>query len=258
VAPPSPELPTTATFQQYMDRGCELEFCVALDFTSSNGDPREEGSLHFSSGDTYNDYEETILAVGRAIALYSKSQEYAVWGFGAKFGGTVRHLFQCGPQPKVRGVDGILDAYRSVFHSDLIMSGPTVLMQVLQAAAVQSKRIHDCMTPSSLRYNVLLIVTDGLADEFDETRRKLAVYSNLPLSVVIVGVGHSDFRLMYQIGRPTTLSASDGGGGSHSTPRHNTSFVEFRRHQHDPTSLGEAALRDVPSQLCEYMSMRGF
>jgi len=258
VAPPSIVVATavapvpTKTFQQYVDQGCELEFCVAIDFTSSNGDPRLERSLHYQCEDTYNDYEETILAVGKAIDAYSKTQEHVVWGFGAKFGGNVRHLFQCGSDPTVKGVDGILSAYQSVFHSDLIMSGPTILMQVIQAAAVKSKRLHDQMTPNSLRYNVLLIVTDGLADEFEETRRKLAVYSEMPLSVVIVGVGRSsDFRTMYQLSYP---SASGGAGRT----RRNTSFVEFRKHQYDPAALGQAALRDIPAQLCEYMARRGF
>lgn len=85
-----------------------------------------------------NDYEETITAIGNAVAVYS--DVFSVWGFGAKFGDTTRHLFQCGPTPEVQGVEGILDAYKSVFKSDLTMSGPTVFDGVLQAAAVRARR----------------------------------------------------------------------------------------------------------------------
>lgn len=102
------------------------------------------------------------------------------------------------------------------------------------------------MDKNSLRYCVLLIVTDGLADKFEETKRKLAVYSEMPLSVVIVGVGRSDFKSMHRLCQPI------------GSARHNTSFVEFRQHQHDPSALGAAALQEVPAQLCEYMRLRGF
>lgn len=54
-----------------------------------------------------------------------------MWGFGAKFGGVTRHLFQLGNAETVHGsVEGILDAYKGIFQSDLIMSGPTMFDQV--------------------------------------------------------------------------------------------------------------------------------
>lgn len=242
---PKRETTPLRSFSSYIDQGCQIDFCVAIDFTSSNGDPTKEGSYHYIGEDTMNDYEETISAIGQALAKYSESKEYAVWGFGAKFGGEVRHIFQCGPTPTVTGVEGILAAYKYIFQSDLTMSGPTVFEKILQAAAVQAKRNHDVIREKP-RYTVLLIITDGIMDNFEETRQRLHVYSFLPLSIVIVGVGRSDFGLMYQLCQPTNTAA-----------RCNTTFVEFRRHQHDPTALGEAALRNIPLQLCEYMKTQG-
>ena len=85
-----------------------------------------------------NDYEETISSIGNALAIYS--DQFCVWGFGAKFGGVTRHIFQCGPDAQVHGVDGIIAAYRSVFQSDLTMSGPTSFNDVLKAAAVRARK----------------------------------------------------------------------------------------------------------------------
>jgi hypothetical protein len=96
-----------------------------------------------------------------------------------------------------------------------------------------------------LRYCVLLVVTDGRMDQMAETKRKLGVYSSVPLSVVFVGVGLADFKAMY------TLCDSLGQN------RSNATFVEFRKHQHDPTALGKAALQDIPSQLAQYMLQNG-
>jgi Copine len=109
------------------------------------GNPLQPGTLHFqmqSDDGALNDYEETITCVGNAIDKYSASSEYCVYGFGAKFGdGIVRHLFQCGPNPTVQGVNGILEAYRNVFRSGgITMSGPTVFVSAIQAAAVRARK----------------------------------------------------------------------------------------------------------------------
>jgi Copine len=145
----------------------------------------------------------------------------------------------------VKGVDGILSAYQSVFASDLIMSGPTVFTQVMQAAAAKAKRNHDTIRQNP-RYTVLLVITDGIMDNFDETVERLNVYSAMPLSVIFVGVGRSDFAMMYQLCQ------------SRSEPsRSIATFVEFRQHQQNASSLGEAALCNIPIQLCQYMQLQG-
>ena len=238
-------------FSYYVQRGLDIDFSVAIDFTSSNGDPRVPTSYHYQGSnddDCLNDYEETILTVGKALAQYNKTHEYAVWGFGAKFNDQIRHIFQCGPTPVVHGVQGILHAYQSVFESDLTMSGPTEFLQVLQAGAARAKRIHDQpmsgnnLQQQRLKYMVLLIITDGVMHNVEETRRKLQVYSFLPMSVIFVGVGRSSF---------------DALKGLCTIARSNTTFVEFRHQQHSPTALGQAALQNIPQQICAYMQSRG-
>jgi hypothetical protein len=208
----------------------------------SIGDPRIPSTLHAQSSSTLNDYEETIVAIGNAIAVYS--DQFAVWGFGAKFDGVTRHLFQCGPDAQVQGVEGILRAYKSIFESDLTMSGPTLFDQVIQAAAVRAKHYHERKNPQ--RYCILFIITDGSTQQIEETKRKLSVYSSVPLSVIFVGVGRAEYKSMYE------LCDSDAG-----TTRCTTTFVEFRQHQHHPTSLGRAALAQIPNQLVEYMIQNG-
>lgn len=107
------------------------------------GDPRIPGTLHYqSTDDSLNDYEEVITAIGDALASFNNTKEHPVWGFGAKFGGVVRHIFQLGPSTTVNGVDGVLEAYQSVFRSDLVMSGPTSFSQVIQAAALRARKFH--------------------------------------------------------------------------------------------------------------------
>ena len=45
-------------------------------------------------------------------------------------------------------------------------------------------------------YFVLLILTDGAITDFEETKCAIVEASQLPMSVIIVGVGDADFSAM--------------------------------------------------------------
>jgi Copine len=236
---PSPIAPP-ATFQDYM-KSWKVDLTVAIDFTSSNGDPRIPGTLHDKNPKTWNDYEETIVAIGNALAPYTGEGllETAVWGFGCKFDGTLKNLFQCGTEAKVSGVYGILQAYQSVFQLDLTMSEPTCFHLVLQQAAAKA---HKSQQNGILRYGVLLVITDGLCQDIREPKRLLQNYRTVPLSVIFVGLGRGDMAAMKDLVAPCSAVS-----------RPNATFVDFRQHQQDPGSLGRSALQAVSSQLVGYM-----
>ena len=45
-------------------------------------------------------------------------------------------------------------------------------------------------------YTVLLIVTDGVINDMAQTKEAIVAASDLPLSIIIVGVGEADFSNM--------------------------------------------------------------
>ncbi|KAL3911770.1 MAG: hypothetical protein SGARI_001482 [Bacillariaceae sp.] len=141
---PSPSVPPVITqndrpeFIDYLTGGCQISLAVAIDFTASNGDPRQEGTPHYfhpPASKEWNDYEKAIFAVGSILAKYDADQRFPVWGFGAKYNNVVRHCFQCGNEVEVEGVQGIMDAYRGVFRTPLTMSYPTKFTEVVTTAA---------------------------------------------------------------------------------------------------------------------------
>ena len=144
---------TRPEFVDYLSGGCQISLAVAIDFTASNGDPREPGTPHYfhsPQSKEWNDYEKAIFAVGSILAKYDSDQRMPVWGFGAKYNGVVRHCFQCGHEVEVEGVQGIMDAYRGVFRTPLTMSYPTKLNEVVETAASYAR--HEqvrCMGPIS-------------------------------------------------------------------------------------------------------------
>ncbi len=75
-----------------------------------------------------------ILAV---LAKYDSDKKFPTVGFGAKYDGVVQHCFQCGDKAEAAGVDGVLEAYHQVFKQGLIMSSPTVFMEVIETASAR-------------------------------------------------------------------------------------------------------------------------
>lgn len=136
--PSQVQAPEKPEFIDYLTGGCQISLAVAIDFTASNGDPRQEGTPHYfhpPASKEWNDYEKAIFAVGSILAKYDTDQKFPVWGFGAKYNNVVRHCFQCGTEVEVEGVQGIMDAYRGVFRTPLTMSYPTKFTEVISTAA---------------------------------------------------------------------------------------------------------------------------
>jgi len=249
---PAGEVPTEwtsnkASFTDYILGGCEINMCVAIDFTGSNGDPRQPGTLHhFNSDGSKNDYEKAVAAICGVLAQYDSDKKFPVYGFGAKYDGEVNHCFQCGEEEEADGVEGILEAYKHTFQTGLIMSSPTVVTTVLEKAAeaaVQSQAA--AASQGKQKYTTLVILTDGAVSDVQATAECLAAISFAPLSVVIVGIGSADFGSMQFLddSGPSGIDISQ--------------FVDFNAHQHDWKSLTSATLDEIPKQLVNYFWSRG-
>lgn len=79
---PAPATMGRYDFVDYVSGGLELNVCVAIDFTGSNGDPRQPGTLHHMSPTHRNDYEKAIAAILSVLAQYDSDQKFPVYGFG--------------------------------------------------------------------------------------------------------------------------------------------------------------------------------
>lgn len=246
----TPPPPSPPTFLDYINGGCEMQLCVAIDFTGSNGDPRKPGTLHYLSpdGSTMNDYEKAICAIGSLLADFDTDKMFPVWGFGAKYSGQVYHLFQCGPAAEVSGIKGVLDAYHQTFKSGLVMSSPTVITEVLQTAAAFARSAQEqAKQQGKQKYSTLLIVTDGAVSDIRATAESLASISDAPLSVIIVGVGPADFSSMQFLDDIAETSRKPDV----------VQFVEFNKYRHDYNALTHATLQELPDQMVSYFQRNG-
>ena len=243
-----PAAASRSTFVDYISGGCELNVVVAIDFTGSNGDPRKPGTLHHIDPNSRNQYEQAIAAIVSILLKYDSDQKIPVLGFGAKYGGVVRHCFQCGPEPEAQGLQGVLDAYNATFKSGLIMSKPTVFTEVLETAANHANSAQAAAAAKGQQaYTVLLIVTDGAVSDVNATAASLSKISDSPMSVVIVGVGNADFGAMQFL---DDVNAAANG------KRDIAQFVAFNQHSNSSQSLTKATLEEIPQQLESYFKSK--
>jgi len=248
MAPP----PQRPQFVDYITGGCELELCIAIDFTGSNGDPRVPGTLHYMNPNPayLNDYEKALTAVGGIIAKYDADQKFPVWGFGAKYGGVIQHCFRIGDADELEGIHGVLQAYRNIFRTGLTMSGPTVFDQVIKVAAYKARTQHQQdLQVGTQSYKILLILTDGAVTDVEATKLAIQEANDAPLSIVIVGIGDADFSEMRFL---DDFQVDEIGGG-----RDICQFVEFRRYQNDRAGLTARTLEEIPDQLVDFFWSRG-
>jgi hypothetical protein len=243
------------SFLDYISNGFELNFMVAVDFTASNGNPRSSDSLHYiDPSGRLNAYQKAIIEVGEVIQFYDADRNFPAWGFGGKTpNGVISHCFNLNGNPnssEVVGVEGIMDAYKYALHSSTL-SGPTLFGQVINKAA---EIAGQSLSYNRNKYFVLLIITDGVLTDLQETKDALVRASDLPLSILIVGVGNADFSQM------EILDADKGHRLESSTGRIATrdivQFVPMREVHGGQMSVVEALLEELPGQFLTYMRSR--
>ncbi|XP_077227378.1 protein BONZAI 1-like [Tasmannia lanceolata] len=246
-----------STFLDYISGGCELNFMVAIDFTASNGNPRLPDSLHYI--DPYgrpNAYQRAILEVGEVLQFYDSDKRFPAWGFGARpIDGPVSHCFNLNGSSnysEVDGVQGIIQAYMSALQN-VAFAGPTLFGPVINNAGLIASH---SITQSQQKYFVLLIITDGVITDLQETKDALVKASDLPLSILIVGVGGADFKEMEVLDadKGERLESTTGRIAS----RDIVQFIPMRDVQSGETSIIHSLLAELPSQFLSYMRTRNF
>ncbi|XP_070841681.1 copine-3-like isoform X2 [Chaetodon trifascialis] len=243
------------SFLDYIMGGCQINFTVAIDFTGSNGDPRSPQSLHYISPQGVNEYLSAIWSVGNVIQDYDSDKMFPAFGFGAQIPPTwqVSHEFPLNfnpANPFCAGVEGVVEAYRTCLPQ-VKLYGPTNFSPIINHVACFAKQALQQTAAS--QYYVLLIITDGVITDMDETRNAIVNASRLPMSVIIVGVGNADFSAMeFLDGDDGCLRSRTGEAAM----RDIVQFVPFRQFQNAPSqALAQSVLAELPQQVASFFSL---
>ncbi|CAF98784.1 unnamed protein product, partial [Tetraodon nigroviridis] len=242
------------TFLDFIMGGCQINFTIAIDFTGSNGDPRLPNSLHYINPQGFNEYLAAIWAVGNVIQDYDSDKMFPAFGFGAQIPPTmqVSHEFPINFNPSnpfCAGIEGVIQAYQQCLPQ-VKLYGPTNFSPIINhVAQFGSQALHQ---QTASNYFVLLIITDGVITDMDETRSAIVNASRLPMSIIIVGVGGADFTAMeFLDGDDGILRSATGQAAM----RDIVQFVPFRQFQNAPPELlAQSVLAEVPGQVTGFFN----
>ncbi|XP_055075182.1 copine-4 [Misgurnus anguillicaudatus] len=245
------------SFLDYIMGGCQIQFTVAIDFTASNGDPRNSCSLHYIHPYQPNEYLKALIAVGEICQDYDSDKMFPAFGFGAQIPPDfkVSHDFAVNfdeDNPECAGIQGVVEAYQNCLPK-IQLYGPTNIAPIIQKVADSaSEEMH---TKEAMEYFILLILTDGVITDMADTREAIVHASHLPMSVIIVGVGNADFSDMQMLDGDDGILRSPKG---EPTLRDIVQFVPFRNFKHaSPAALAKSVLAEVPNQVVDYYNGKG-
>ncbi|XP_034718586.1 copine-3-like isoform X2 [Etheostoma cragini] len=239
------------TFLDYIMGGCQINFTIAIDFTGSNGNPSSPQSLHYINPEGYNEYLAAIWAVGNIIQDYDRNKMFPVFGFGAQVPPSwqVSHEFPINfnpANPFCAGIEGVVQAYRQCLPQ-LKLWGPTNFSPIINHVAYFARQALRQNMAS--QYFVLLIITDGVITDMDQTRSAIVEASRLPMSVIIVGVGGADFSEMEALDSDDKLLRTPRGDVA---SRDIVQFVPFRDFQGNSVALAQSVLAELPDQVASF------
>ncbi|VVC25773.1 Hypothetical protein CINCED_3A006086 [Cinara cedri] len=250
------ELKKTFTFLDYIMNGTQINCTFAIDFTASNGDPKDYNSLHYLSNRP-NQYEQALSAVGDIIQDYDSDKMFPALGFGAKIPpqGNVSHEFFLNLQasdPYCAGIEGVMNAYHHCIRS-VELYGPTNFSPVINHVAKFAQAFQD-----GSQYFILLIITDGVITDMFQTKQAIIKASTLPLSIIIVGVGNADFQSMEELDGDTVMLEANGIKAARDIVQF-VPFINFQQIENPLNAklyLAREVLAEIPAQLIGYMNSR--
>eukprot|EP00178_Gracilaria_changii_P000141 TRINITY_DN1011_c0_g2_i1.p2 TRINITY_DN1011_c0_g2~~TRINITY_DN1011_c0_g2_i1.p2 ORF type:complete len:739 (+),score=118.10 TRINITY_DN1011_c0_g2_i1:13322-15538(+) len=246
------------SFIDYIQSGVVINTVIAIDMSSSNGNPADPTSLQYRNPANPNEYVIALRAVGGVLAAYDSTKTFPAYAFGAALPPRFEeaaHVFALTGNYLTKrvcnGIEEVIREYYVALHTVAPFQpcryGP-MLEHVIKTAKEENGR------NGQIVYTILLVVTDGNFSDFADVANLICSAADLPLSIVIVGVGKSDFTDLEKLdGDSEPLCSTDG------TPcaRDIVQFVPFHKHRFNTHQLAREVLDEIPEQFLSYMRSRG-
>jgi len=130
--------------------------------------------------------------------------------------------------PEIYTIDNVINEYRNCLKK-IKFAGPTEFCPMIRRTIEVIRKENNPM-----KYHVLMILTDGVIVDQQQTIDAVIEASFLPFSLIIIGIGNDHFQEMIELdGDDAQLISSNGIRRM----RDVVQFVPFNRFRHDPNQL---------------------
>lgn len=141
----------------------------------------------------------------------------------------------------------MVDAYKKTV-TNCRFAGPTLFTPLLRWTSNFIKR--ELRQSENLQYYILLILTDGAIHDQQAVINQIVKDSyDLPLSIIIVGVGKGPFGAMHELDADDARLVDEFGKKQASDT---VQFVEFSKFGNSAQLLTREVLEEVPRQVQDY------
>jgi len=128
----------------------------------------------------------------------------------------------------------------------LIFSGPTLVTPLLTKFYEKLKEAKD-----SKVYRVLFVLLDGDADDLTDAKSMIIKLSELPCSIIFIGIGPASFIRMPLLNNKNKLRNAQ----MKTTERDIVQFVTFK--EANSTNF-KNVFRKIPEQMCAHLERTGY
>ena len=237
-------------FVDLIENGLQLQLSIAIDYTGSNGDPKNPESLHYCGNKRNpNQYEQVIKHIGELCQCYDFYKKFPSLGFGGVVPplGETSHCFNItlNRTEYIEGLENVIAVYEKTLD-EIKLDGPTYFCPIMKENFTLIKE-NDEQSETSV-YHVILLITDGTIHDMDDFKKTLIKNSEKPFSVIVVGVGKEDFSNMFQLGGDDNVLEDKNG------TKCNRDICQFVRYKDfkNPLRLREKVLMILPNQIEQY------
>ena len=233
------------SFIDYIKAGVKIALSIGIDFTNSIGNV----AAHSINNLRWNDYARAIQSCGKIVGHYDSDKLFPVYGFGAIINSSQNKTpsmcfnLNMTKDPNIKDINNVLKAYYDcIGYKKVTFSGPALFTPLI-------KEVVSRINKNSYEYHILMILTNGVINDLQQTIDALVEASKLPLSVIIVGIGNNDFSNMKILdGDDIPLVSSTG----QTRMRDLVQFVPFSKFENDEKKLSMEVLAEIPRQIVEY------
>ena len=158
-----------------------------------------------------NEYLQALKKIGGILKHYDSDKKIPLYGFGAKLPpnkNIVSHCFSLNKNyfdPEVNGLEEAVEGKILARHvlrvlvykkslKSFTFHGPTMFSEVFKMALDYAQ--YECHRKDAQKYFILLVLTDGEISDMQATKDQIVKACDLPISILIIGVGDDDFTQM--------------------------------------------------------------
>ena len=263
---------TAPRVQEYLDGGLRFKCMVAVDFTSANGSPSSSEGLHFlgepgSGSVVSNPYAATLAVLTSVVQKLNGNRGFPAYGFGGTPAGSksspglfsLKAPADASSDAMVGDASELVDAYRAAVSSVTPVSTRNYV-PVLRAA-LERVAAEGPLSQQNQHYTLVALLTCGPMDDVEATVQELLTATQLPVTVLIVGVGPDEATIEQRFVGVRALDEQLAGLHNKKVMavRDNVTFIPMPANAprvDSAAGLASVALTSGCDQLVNYMQMK--